>query len=109
MSEGDRNGLLVALCTIPTDRARAFAASLVEERLAACVNVLPPMRSIYRWQGAVVDEEESQLVIKTTEAQWDALARFVQDRHGYEVPELIALDVSRALPGYAGWLREQTR
>ncbi len=101
--------LLVVLCTIPADRARSFAERLVSERLAACVNVLPPMRSVYRWKGELSDDEECQLVVKTTADLWDALAAFVQAHHGYEVPELVAVEVTRALPSYAAWLREQTR
>jgi periplasmic divalent cation tolerance protein len=100
---------LVVLCTIPPARARAFAERVVAARLAACVNVLPPMRSIYRWQGAISDDEECQLVIKTTADRWAALEAFVKEHHGYEVPELVALDVTRALPAYAAWLVEQTR
>jgi periplasmic divalent cation tolerance protein len=99
--------LLVVLCTIPPDRAHAFAKSLIEARLAACVNVLPAMRSIYRWKDAISDDEECQLVIKTTADRWDALSAFVKERHGYEVPELIAIDVTRALPAYAAWLHAQ--
>jgi periplasmic divalent cation tolerance protein len=103
------DALLVVLCTVPAERARAFARSIVEAQLAACVNVLPPMRSIYRWQGEVSDDEECQLVIKTTADRWEALSTFVRAGHGYDVPELIAVDVTRALPEYAAWLRDATR
>ena len=100
----DQPALLVVLCTIPEERARAFARSIVEARLAACVNVLPPMRSIYRWRGEISDDAECQLVIKTTRDRWAALQAFAREKHGYEVPELLALNVEHALPEYASWL-----
>jgi periplasmic divalent cation tolerance protein len=110
VSHGSRDAdVLVVLCTIPPDRARPFAESLVEARLAACVNVLPTMRSIYRWKGEIASDDECQLVIKTTRDRWDALSQFVKQHHGYEVPELLAVDVTRAPPEYSSWLRGQTR
>ena len=105
----ERPDLLIVLCTIPEERARAFAEALVEARLAACVNAVPRVLSIYRWEGEMRAEEEAQLIIKTTSDRWEALAAFVQERHGYLVPELIALDVDRTLPLYAEWLRAETK
>lgn len=92
------------------DRARAetLARVLVEERLAACVNLLPGVRSIYRWEGALEQTDEVLLVIKTTRAAYPALAARVTALHDYEVPELLAVDVAEGSAAYLGWLGEST-
>lgn len=82
--------------------------ALVEERLAACVNLLPVI-SIYRWQDASRREPEYLLLIKTTAACFAALNARIRLLHTYEVPEIIALPVSHGDPGYLGWLTENTR
>lgn len=92
----------------PGEGAAALARSLVEERLAACVNLIPGARSIYRWEGAVLDEPEQLLVIKTTAERYAALEARVRALHGYQVPEIIALPVERGLAAYLAWVREQT-
>jgi periplasmic divalent cation tolerance protein len=101
--------LLLCLCTCP-DRtsAEALGRALVEERLAACVGLLPGLRSIYRWQGAVETADEVQLLIKTSQARWPALAQRVDELHPYDCPELIAVETVRGLPGYLHWAAEQT-
>jgi periplasmic divalent cation tolerance protein len=97
--------------TTCADRARAetLARTLVEERLAACVNLLPGVRSIYRWQGAVEAADEVLLVIKTTRAAYPALAARLPALHDYEVPELLAFDAEAGGAAYLGWLAESTR
>ena len=85
--------------------AVAFARTLVDERLAACVNVLPPMLSVYRWKGTVEREREQQLVIKTTTERVARIEGLFRERHPYELPELIVLDASASAP-YLQWLRE---
>lgn len=84
--------------------AEHIARSLVEARLAACVNVLPPVRSVYRWQGQVESAEEWLLLIKARTADYPALERHIRGLHPYEVPEVIALPIVQGLPAYLAWL-----
>ena len=83
-----------------------FARTLVDERLAACVNVLPPMRSTYRWKGTVEQDDERQVVIKTTADRVEALRARVGELHPYELPEFIVLAVADGDRGYLDWIRE---
>ncbi|MEO7136017.1 MAG: divalent-cation tolerance protein CutA [Vicinamibacterales bacterium] len=104
------HAISLVLTTFPADKdADAFARTLVDERLAACVNVLPVMRSIYSWQGATERAEERQLVIKTSTDRLRDLERRIHELHPYEVPEFIALPVETAAPGYRSWIFESTR
>lgn len=89
--------------------AAAIARALVEERLAACVQVLPRMRSIYRWEGTVHDEPEALLVAKTCAARADALEARVRALHPYEVPEVVRLDVAGGSPAYLAWVLAETK
>ena len=101
--------LVLVLTTLPpTADAAAFARTLVEERLAACVNVLPEMRSIYRWEGEVQDEPERQVVIKTSAVVADALVRRIGELHTYETPEAIVLPITAGAESYLAWIREAT-
>ena len=86
--------------------AGLMAIALVDERLAACVNMLPGVRSVYRWQAGVETAQEWPLMIKTTDARLPALKEALQALHPYEVPELIALTVVDGLPAYLAWARE---
>jgi len=99
------NEILLVLTTLP-DRAGAdtLAARLIEENLAACVNILAPCSSVYRWQGVVETAAEVPLLIKTTRARYPALEAAVQAIHPYEVPELIALPVTHGLAAYLDWV-----
>ena len=98
---------IVVLTTVPLDeRGRALARALVDERLAACVSALPPMTSIYRWQGKVTEDNEQQLVIKTMHSQLPALERRLRELHPYEVPELLVLEVDQGSEPYLQWIRE---
>lgn len=102
-------GCVLVLTTLAADAdATAFARALVEERLAACVNVLAEMRSIYRWQGAVHDEPERQVVIKTTASSLAALERRIGELHAYDVPELIVVPIASGGAAYLSWIREST-
>lgn len=99
--------LTAILCTCPdTATGESIARALVESRLAACVNLLPGVRSFYRWDGAVKDDSEILLVIKTTAARFDAVEALVKERHPYDLPELIALPVAAGNRGYLDWARE---
>jgi periplasmic divalent cation tolerance protein len=99
----------VVLTTMPDDgRADELARTIVDERLAACVNVIGPMTSTYRWKGAVERETERQLVLKTTRDRLTALETRVRELHPYELPEFIVMTVDAASKGYAAWVSEQT-
>ena len=100
---------LLVLTNLP-DRASAekLAAALVEQRLAACVNVLAPCRSVYRWQGAVQKEEEHPVLIKTTRERYAALEAAIRAAHPYELPEIVAVPIERGLPGYLQWVIDET-
>jgi len=97
---------VVILTTVgePTDAA-AFARVLVADRLAACVNVLPPMTSLYRWKGVIEEDREQQLVIKTTRDCVPAIEARFHDLHPYELPEFVVLS-AEASSAYLSWLRE---
>jgi periplasmic divalent cation tolerance protein len=102
--------LVVVLTTMPDDeRTDELARAIVDEQLAACVNVLAPMMSTYRWKGAVEREAERQLVIKTTRGRLSALESRLRALHPYELPEFLVLTVEAASAGYAAWVTEQTR
>ena len=89
--------------------AETFARTLVEEQLAACVNVLSPMSSTYRWKGSIEQESERQIVIKTTKDRLPALAARIDELHPYETPELLVLPVLEGEGDYLDWIRESVR
>ena len=100
---------VVVMTTFPgSGDVETFAATLVEERLAACVNVLPPMRSIYRWDGAVERADERQLLIKTTTDRVHDLEVRIKALHGYEVPEFLVIGVLDGSREYLSWIAETT-
>ncbi len=101
---------LVVLVTTPTpERAAEIARALVDERLAACGNVVPGLRSIYRWEGKVQDEPEALLLLKTTRDRFEALRDRVLALHPYDVPEVVALPVEAGSARYLAWLAGETR
>lgn len=98
------------LSTFPDpDKAAEVARALVDDRLAACVNLVPAVRSIYVWQGSVSDDTETLAVIKTTRDRYDALAARLRELHPYEVPEILAFEVAAGHAAYLGWVGEQVR
>lgn len=100
---------LVCLATCPdADTARRIAGALVEARLAACVNLLPGVHSIYRWEGQVCSGDEVMLVIKTSQARLEALTDRFRELHPFEVPELVALPVEGGLAAYLHWIGAST-
>ena len=102
------NALLV-FCTCPDeDSARTLSDSLVQEKLAACVSIVNPISSIFTWQGRIDSEQESLLLIKTTETAYSALEQAIKQRHPYEVPEIIAIPIQRGSAEYTNWIRENT-
>lgn len=100
---------LLVLTNLP-DRAAAesLADALITEQLAACVNILAPCRSVYRWQGALQHDEEHPLLIKTTEERYAALEQVIRTRHPYELPEIVAVRIERGLAAYLEWLAAET-
>ncbi|ANQ83412.1 divalent-cation tolerance protein CutA [Azoarcus olearius] len=101
--------ILLVLTTLPdADSAAALGARLVEERLAACVNILAPCASVYRWQGRVETATEVPLLIKTSAARYAALETAILAEHPYELPEIVAVPVQRGLPGYLDWVSTET-
>ncbi|MCK9380350.1 MAG: divalent-cation tolerance protein CutA [Sulfuritalea sp.] len=101
---------LLILTNLPDEAsAQALATALVTERLAACVNILAPCRSVYRWQGKIESVPEVPLLIKTTAARYAALETAIRARHPYELPEIIAVPVAHGLPEYLAWLITETR
>ena len=106
----DPTEAIVVLVTTPTpERAAEIARALVEERLAACGNVLPAIRSIYRWEGKVQDDQEALLVLKSTRDRFEALRDRVLALHPYQVPEVIALPVEAGSAAYLAWIAGETR
>ncbi|PNY81934.1 divalent-cation tolerance protein CutA [Deinococcus koreensis] len=97
---------LVVMVTIPPERAHDLARTLVSEHLAGCVNILPGLQSVYRWQGDVAEDPETMLLIKTSGERYPELEARIKSLHPYEVPEIIALQFDRALPEFQTWLRE---
>lgn len=100
--------LLIVLTTVPKSAADELASRLVEERLAACVNVQPPMTSTYRWKGRVERAEECQLVAKTTASKIAELERRLRELHPYELPEFIVIQPAAVGASYAQWVNEET-
>ncbi|KAB2926678.1 MAG: divalent-cation tolerance protein CutA [Dechloromonas sp.] len=88
--------------------ANAIALALVEEKLAACVNLLPRVQSVYRWQGAVESTSEIPLLIKSTAACYAAVENRIRQLHPYEIPEIVALPITHGLPAYLNWLGGET-
>jgi uncharacterized protein involved in tolerance to divalent cations len=101
---------LVALCTVPNaEEGARIGRALVEERLAACVNIVDGLRSIYLWKGAVSDDKEALLVIKTKPALFESLKVRVVALHPYEVPEVIALPIVAGHEPYLAWIDESVK
>jgi periplasmic divalent cation tolerance protein len=102
--------VIVVLSTFPTvDKASEVASILVEERLAACVNVVPGLTSIYRWEGGIARDAEALVLIKTTRGRFEALAARLAELHPYELPEIVALEAPIGSQSYLDWVRAETR
>jgi periplasmic divalent cation tolerance protein len=103
-------GICVVLMTAPSaDVAASIGRALVEERLAACANVVPAVRSIYAWQGTICDEGEVLCIIKTRRTLFDQVRDRIVALHPYEVPEIIAIDPSAVSEPYSSWVIDNTR
>lgn len=100
---------IVVFITAPDQEAAAgIGRVLVEERLAACVNIVGGIRSIYTWEGAVQDDSEALMIVKTRRELFPALSDRVKALHGYSVPEIIAMPIIEGSPDYLSWIRDVT-
>jgi periplasmic divalent cation tolerance protein len=100
---------LLVITNCPDEAAaNAIALAVVEARLAACVNILPRVQSVFRWHGAVESATEIPLFIKSTAAAYPALEARIRELHPYELPEIIALPVDHGLPAYLNWVAGET-
>ena len=97
---------VVCLVTAPPDQAEEIALAILEPRLAACVNIVPAVRSLYWWEGELQRDDEALLVIKTTAASVDAVRTALDAAHPYDTFELVALDVSAGNPPYLRWIAD---
>jgi periplasmic divalent cation tolerance protein len=100
---------LLVITNLP-DRAAAerIADALIGKRLAACVNILAPCRSVYRWKAEVRRDEEHPVLIKTTLERYPALEAEIRAQHPYELPEIVAVPIEHGLPGYLAWVAEES-
>jgi periplasmic divalent cation tolerance protein len=102
--------MLVVLTTTPNlAEAESLAQKIVEAKLAACVQILPQMKSFYYWQGEVQNDSEHLLLIKTLLGKYDELEKFIQTHHSYEVPEIIALEAEKVSERYVDWAIESLK
>ena len=101
---------LLVFTNLP-DRASAerLADLLLQQRLAACVNILAPCRSVYRWKGALQHDEEHPMLIKTSAERYGALEQALRQGHPYELPEIIAVPIEQGLPAYLDWVAAETK
>jgi periplasmic divalent cation tolerance protein len=101
---------IVVLITVPSaaEEAAKIAKVLVEERLAACANIVKDIRSVFRWEGKIEDDSEALMVLKTREALFEDLEKRVRELHSYSVPEVIALPIVKGSEAYLSWLQEET-
>ena len=98
--------LVVLVTTSTRDEASTLAGTLVSERLAACVNIVAAVESVYRWEGAITRDNETLMIIKTIDDRYADLERRVKELHSYSAPEVIALRIDRGSEQYLNWLRE---
>lgn len=109
LGDSSNDEVLVVLATVPVAQSELLARTVVEEGLCACVNVVPAVRSFFRWQGKVDTADEHLLVIKTTAAAFALLQDRLVALHPYDVPEVIALPIAAGLPAYLSWVVESVR
>ncbi len=106
MALRDAPDLRIILSNCAPDQATDIARSLVSARVVACVNIIPQVTSVYRWDGAVCAEKEATLVIKTTQAQVEAASAHLRDVHPYDVPEIAVLTPDQVLDIYDDWAKD---
>lgn len=105
----DATEFIVVLITAPSPQvAEELADAVIAQRLAACVNIMPAMRSIFRWNGAIQREQETLLLLKSRAALFNDIVALISPRHPYDVPEIIALPVQAGLDAYLRWIDRET-
>jgi periplasmic divalent cation tolerance protein len=103
-------GYYLVLTTCPHEEAaRALAAPLIDARLAACINIVPGVHSIYRWKGRIEEGRECMLLIKTTRDRYPALEQHIRTAHPYELPEIVAMELTAGSADYLAWISEGCR
>jgi periplasmic divalent cation tolerance protein len=102
------DGCMVYVTVGSLEEARSIAQAAVGERLAACANIIGPITSIYRWQGAVEESQEIVLICKTQRSRADALAALIRRLHSYDTPCIVVYDMAAGLPSYLAWIAEET-
>ena len=106
----DNTKSILVLCTFPDPAfAKNIAERLVNEKLAACVNVITGVQSIFRWQGKIDNANENILVIKTKDNLYNELEERIKELHPYELPEIISVSIDKGLPKYLDWISESTK
>ncbi len=101
---------LLVYCTCPDDEtANMLAERLVSKQLAACVNIINGLQSVYAWQGKIETSSEALLLIKTTTTAYEALQTQLREHHPYELPEIVAVSITAGLPGYLEWINKSVR
>ncbi len=99
--------MLIILTTTPNiEEAEILARKIIEAKLAACVQILPQMKSVYFWDGKIQTDAEHLLLIKTSDGKFDELEKFIQSNHSYEVPEIVALKSEKISEKYLNWMKE---
>lgn len=109
MTSGDPGATWIVFCTAPIEAAADLAHRLVASRLAACVQRIDGVRSVYRWEGRIQDEAECLLVAKTTAGRFEELRAQLSSWHPYQVAEILAVPVCAGLPAYLAWVAAETR
>ncbi len=102
------NGIVVVLVTCRKEDAKKIALHVVESYAAACVNIIPVVESVYRWEGELTEDTESLLVMKTTEEHFQTLSSAIREVHPYAVPEILAVPVDSGFEGYLRWVAQNT-
>jgi len=106
----DKKDAIIIFITAPSEEeATKIATTLVEEKLVACVNSIPKIRSVYWWEGKVCQEDEVMLVSKSTKSLFPAIMDRVKSLHSYQVPEIISFPISEGLPEYLNWIEDVTK
>lgn len=101
---------LIVLTTHPdAEQAKTLARGLLEERLAACINILPKMTSLYVWKNSIETGQENLLIIKTVPQKYTKLESYIKNQHPYELPEIIAVPIETGLADYLTWIQENTQ
>ncbi len=109
MELGDINYIVVFITSSNIEEANKISSELVEKKIVACVNVVPSVKSVFRWQGKVCNEDEVLLVAKTRLSAFGQLKSKVQELHSYDVPEIIAMPIIAGSEDYLEWLGSETR